>query len=164
MRSSSCSRSAWIPLLVLWLLALPGQAQQFRRSVGVASVLPPGPVELKAGQKLVVPLKVAIRPGYHINSNEPAEDYLIPTRLTWEESSLKTLSIEYPKAEIVNYDFAAKPLSVYSGTIEIRSVWAVPDPLPAGLKELTGKLRYQACNDKACLPPVTADVTLPVSN
>jgi hypothetical protein len=38
----------------------------------------------------------------------------------------------------------------------------VPKPLPSDLKELAAKLRYQACTDKACLPPVTVDVKVPV--
>jgi hypothetical protein len=125
--------------------------------------MPPPAVRVKAGDELSVPLKVVIRPGYHINSNTPAEDYLIPTRLSWNDAGLKVQSIDYPQAETVNYEFSEKPLSVFSGSITLRSTFTVPEPVPSGLKELTGKLRYQACNDKACLPPVTVDVTVPVA-
>lgn len=126
-------------------------------------MLPPAAVRLEAGEEVSIPLKVVIRPGYHINSDTPAEDYLIPTRLTWNDSGLKVKSTEYPQAETVKYEFSEKPLSVFSGSITLRSTLAVPDPVPSGLKELNGKLRYQACNDKACLPPVTVDVTVPVA-
>jgi hypothetical protein len=31
-----------------------------------------------------------------------------------------------------------------------------------GSGTLTGKLRYQACNDRTCLTPKTIEVTLPI--
>lgn len=121
-------------------------------------------MKIEAGKGVSIPVKVAIRSGYHINSDTPAEDYLIPTKLTWDTPGFKVDSVEYPEAETVNYSFSEKPLSVFSGTITLRSTLLAPESLPAGLKELNGKLRYQACNDKACLPPVTADVTVPVAS
>jgi Thiol:disulfide interchange protein DsbD, N-terminal len=160
---SSCRVSAGLlAAAAAVLLASDAAIGQFR-GVQAASVMPPATVRLKAGQDVSVPLKIAIRPGYHINSNTPAEDYLIPTRLTWSAVGLKVKSVDYPEAETVRYDFSEKPLLVFSGTIALHSVLAVPDPIPAGLKDLTGKLRYQACNEKACLPPVTVDVTVPVT-
>ena len=142
-------------------MLVPAAVGQFR-GVQAASVLPPTAVQLKAGGELSIPLKVVIRPGYHINSDTPAEDYLIPTRLTWNDAGLEVKSIDYPEPEIVKYEFSEKPLSVFSNSITLRSTLVVPDPVPAGLTELTGKLRYQACTEKACLAPVTLDVSVPV--
>ncbi len=122
-------------------------------------MVPGPPVALKAGETVVVPLTVQIRGGYHINSNQPNEDYLIPTRLTWTAAPVEVKDIRYPEPEQVTYGFSDKPLSVYSGRIVIRTTFQAPAQLPS---ELTGKLRYQACNDKACLPPKTVDVTIPV--
>jgi hypothetical protein len=161
MRSTSSYKSA--ALLVAAIAALlTGTAGAQFRGVQAASVLPPSAVQLKAGEEASIPLQIVIRPGYHINSDQPAEDYLIPTRLTWNDTGLKVTSVAYPKAETVKYEFSEKPLSVFSNRITLRSTLAVPDPIPAGLQELTGKFRYQACNEKACLPPVTLDVTVPV--
>jgi DsbC/DsbD-like thiol-disulfide interchange protein len=144
------------------VLLFAGVALGQFRGVQAASVIPQSAVQLKAGEELSIPLKVVIRPGYHINSDTPAEDYLIPTRLTWNDTGLKVKSIDYPEPETVKYEFSEKPLSVFSGSITLRSTLAVPNPVPSGLKELTGKLRYQACTEKACLPPVTVDVLVPV--
>ena len=60
------------------------------------------------------------------------------------------------------YEFAENPMSVVGGQFEIvtkfkRSAIAQPGP-----SSLTGKLRYQACNDKMCFPPKTIDVRLPL--
>ena len=132
------------------------------KALEVASVLPSAPVAVEAGKAVTVPLSIRIRRGYHINSETPAESYLIPTKLTWDAPGFKTAAIKYPQAEIVIYDFSGKPLSVYSGTIQITSTLTTPAEIPAGLTELSGKFRYQACNDKACLPPRTTEFKVPV--
>lgn len=161
MRSRSYSRAA--TLLITAALLCNGAAPAQFRGVQAASVMPPKAVKLTPGEDVVVALKVAIRPGYHMNSDTPAEDYLIPTKLTWDVAGLTVESVEYPDPEIVNYEFSEKPLSVFSGTITLSSTFAVPKTLPPGLTELAGKLRYQACTEKACLPPVTVDVHVPVT-
>lgn len=130
-----------------------------------ASLKSPKTVTLKPGEEVQVEVGFRIRPRYHINSSRPAEDYLIPTRLSWDASPLKLKSIDYPDGEMVEYSFSSKPLSVYSGDFEIRSTFAAPASVPDDLTELTGTLLYQACNDKACFPPqkiqVRVAVTLP---
>jgi hypothetical protein len=138
----------------------PGQSFRGRQT---ASVVPPLPVKLEPGKEVVIPIQVRIRSGYHINSDKPAEQYLIPTRLTWNAPTLKLKDVIYPEAEIVNYAFSEEPLSVFSDTITIKSAFQVPPNVPSSLTELPGQLRYQACNDKACLPPATLDITVPVA-
>ena len=54
-------------------------------------------------------------------------------------------------------------LSVYTGAFEISSTFKVSPTAAAGPAAVSGKLRYQACNDRMCLPPKTIDLTLPVS-
>ena len=131
----------------------------------------PHAVAVEAGQSLVarrgaefqLPLKVIIRSGHHINSNAPAEDYLIPTALTWEPGPLTNRGVTYPKAETVQYEFSPKPLLVYSGTATLVSRFVVPSGAPRGPATLSGKLRYQACTDKMCLAPRTLPVSVPVA-
>src|SRR5688500_6402058 len=84
------------------------------------------PVTVKRGTEAEVPLRVVIRGGYHINSNAPAEEYLIPTVLNWTPGSLAPKGVTYPKAESVKYEFSPKPLLVYSGIVQIVSRFAVP--------------------------------------
>ena len=53
---------------------------------------------------------VAIEPGWHVHSNKPTLDYLIPTVLDlqvpvgWPEET-----IQYPQAEIQTFAFAEEP-------------------------------------------------------
>ncbi len=108
-----------------------------------------------------VPVAIRIRRGYHINSNTPNEPYLIPTALAWDVPPLRVMSVAYPPAEEVRYDFSEQPLSVFSERIEIVTTFKV-DKVPAGLQQLRGSFRFQACNDRACLPPKTVPVIIPV--
>ena len=68
----------------------------------------------------------------------------------------------YPKPEMQSFSFSKKPVSVYAGGFELVTRFAVPSKAPLGLAVVSGKLRYQACNDTMCLPPRTLDVRLPV--
>ena len=143
--------------LMFVAVAAPGQFPGFE----AATIEPSPTLEVKAGEELEVPVSIRVRYGYHINSNRPNDDYLIPTRLTWDDGPLKAVAVKFPEAETVKYNFSEKPLSVYSGQIVITTKFDAPQSKPA-LKELTGKLRYQACNDKACLPPKTAAISIPL--
>lgn len=125
------------------------------------TVLPSPVIRLEAGKPVSVQVTIQIRYGYHINSNKPAEDYLIATQLTWDPV-LDLESIDYPEAETVEYAFSSKPLSVYSNRIVIRSTFRAPETIPGSLRELSGKFRYQACNSRACFPPKTVPVTVAI--
>ena len=153
---SRCSRIAAAGLLAA--LAAAGQFRGFQ----AATVAPPAPVKVVAGEEVRVPLLVRIRPGYHINSDKPAEDYLIPTQIVWDAAPLQVVRVEYPEPEIVTYDFSEKPLSVYSGEIEIVTILEAPAKAAPG-ESLKGRLHYQACNDKACLAPTSTDISVPLT-
>lgn len=145
---------------LLALLAATAAWGQFR-GFQAAAVSPPPPLLLEAGKTVEGSLAVRIRPGYHINSNKPAEEYLIPTKLTWTTPGLET-EVVYPEAELFVSQFSPEAMLVYSGEIEIKTKFKAPTKLPAGLTEIAGKLRYQACTDKACLAPTSLDVTIPL--
>jgi thiol:disulfide interchange protein DsbD len=142
-------------------LALPAWSQVSSPQVVAVQTLP----GLKAhrGADLQVPVRLVIRGGYHINSNEPAEDYLIPTALTWPDSAFPLRGISYPKPESVKYEFSAQPLLVYSGIVTVTARFQVPASAAAGATQLAGKLRYQACTSNACLPPRTVNFFVPVT-
>jgi len=161
MRSSSCFKALAALAASLAPALLAGQSF---RGFHPASIVPPSRVAVKPGQETVVRVEVRIRPGYHINSHQPNEEYLIPTRLRWENAGLKVRRVEYPEAETVRYEFSEEPLSVYSGKIAMVSVFEPVEKIPEGLTELQGTLHYQACTEKVCLPPKTLPVKVPVES
>jgi len=119
-------------------------------------------VTAKAGSTVETKVTIQLRPGYHCNSNKPSEDYLIPLKLTWSPGPLEPAEVVYPQPHMEKYSFSETPLSVYSGDFAITTKFKVPATANAGTTFLSGKLRYQACNDRMCLPPKTIDVSMPV--
>lgn len=128
----------------------------------VLSVAPPRTVIARKGARAEVKLAVSLREGYHANSNTPSEDYMIPLKLTWNAAPLEVEDTIYPKAKLEKYDFADKPLSVFSGDFVVLTRFQTPASAPSGATVLTGKLRYQACTTSMCLPPKSVEVRLPV--
>ncbi len=107
-------------------------------------------------------LPIELRPGYHVNSTMPSDEYLIPLRLTWNPGALEATGFSFPKPRMEKYAFSEKPLSVYTGDFEIVTHFKAPANKLPGPSTLTGKLRYQACNNTMCLAPKTLDVSLSV--
>jgi hypothetical protein len=128
----------------------------------VVNFTPPRKLMVKPGAAVDSALKLTLRPGYHVNTNMPSDEYLIPLRLTWASGAVESAGVVFPAGETRKYSFSQKPLSVYTGDFELLTHFKVPANAEPGASKLTGKLRYQACNDSMCLPPKTLDVTLDV--
>jgi suppressor for copper-sensitivity B len=107
------------------------------------------------GDPVRVVAVMRIDEGWHVNSHWPTFDYLIPTelRLTLPEG-WETPEIEYPQGEMDSFAFADQPLSVYDGEVKIFATTRVPESSAASRAEIGVELRYQACDDRSCLPPV----------
>ena len=140
----------------LTLLA-PARAQ----SSGVVSAVTPPKTTANRGGVMEARVTVQLRSGYHVNSNTPAEEYLIPLRLTWTAAPLEVTATVFPKPKLEKYSFSSQALSVFTGDFDIVTRLKVPPSIPPGPGVLLGKLRYQACNDNSCLPPKTLEVRLP---
>lgn len=123
----------------------------------------PEPVAAKAGTTVEVKLPLQLREGYHVNTNMPPDPYLIPLRLSWDSPAITVTEVVYPKPVPHKVEFFPTPLPVFSGRFELVTRFKVASSTPPGLVNVPGKLRYQACNDRMCLPPKTVDLTLPVS-
>src|SRR3954447_4441638 len=95
-----------------------------------------------------------IESGCHINSNKPLDDFVIPTKLSFDGTEL--VSAGYPPHTVRSFTFSGgQKLAVFEGTIQI--------PFTAKLQSgdtIKGKLHYQACNDTVCLPPRDAELTI----
>ena len=158
MVSNSFCRLPRLPLVAA-LLCLPSL---FAQSSGYLTVGEPRTVAGKRNAAVQAKIPVSIRPGYHVNSNTPSEEYLIPLKLTWTSTgAIEGGSVTYPKPSLEKYEFAEKPLSVFTGDFELVTDFKVAANAPAGPGAAVGKLRYQACSDRACFPPKTVEVTVP---
>lgn len=130
---------------------------------GVLTVVEPVKLVVKRADNPTHELKVSIRAGYHANSNKPTEDFLIPMKLTWDTTGpLAAAEVVYPKAKMESFSFSEKPLAVYDGEFSIVTKFKRAANPQLGPGFIAGKLRYQACNEKMCLPPKTVEIKLPV--
>ena len=129
---------------------------------GYLSVGHPQKAVGKRNASVQVKIPLSVQPGFHVNSNAPNEEYLIPLKLTWSDTGpLQPGAVVYPKPTNEKYEFAEKPLSVLTGNFDVVANFKVSSSASAGPGAVTGKLRYQACNDRACFPPKTIDISIP---
>ncbi len=149
------------PAILLLSLATLVCAQTNVTSANVMTLAPEDrTLQAKAGTTFEAKLPVELKPGYHVNSNTPSEEYLIPLKLTWAPNALGTGEVVFPKPKLESYSFSKVPLSVFTDNFAIVTKFQVPAGAAPGPVTMTGKLRFQACNNKMCLPPKTLDVKL----
>jgi hypothetical protein len=112
----------------------------------------------------MVNLDFRVPPGYHINSNTPKSEFLIPTALKMDlPTDIVLGKIAYPVGEEASFPFSPdEKLSVYSGDFTIAvAVHPLLSVVP-GKYEMRGVLRYQACDNAACYPPKNLPVNFEV--
>jgi Disulphide bond corrector protein DsbC len=149
-------------LLSCALLAGAGLAQS-----GKAPSVTMAPVPLVTATRTVqtkVDLNFRVVSGFHINSNTPKSEFLIPTALKMDlPTDIVLGKIEYPPGQDVRFPFSPdEALSVYSGDFTISlAVHPLKSVVP-GKYVMHGVLRYQACDNAQCFPPKTLPVSFDV--
>jgi hypothetical protein len=146
--------------ILLALSAAPSarpQTPSGRDVVAASAVTSFDPVARNTSFQLAVVVK--IRPGFHINAREVSADYLIPTDLEADlPAGFKAGEVGYPKGTLRPFTFSKKPLNVYQDTAILRLKLTALPLAPLGPQHIPLKLRYQACSEEICLPPVTVNV------
>lgn len=112
------------------------------------------------GESVQLALQVEVEETWHINSNEPLEDFLIPTEVSFQtEDGITTGRVYYPEAHLYNFDFSESEVAVYEGTVNLVTAVSVDQSFTADSLHIVGTLQYQACNNTSCLPPQEKDFT-----
>ena len=152
-------------LVVAALLAAALAQDSLIPKVPIVTATPPQPVAVAPGGSVQVELRFRVTPGYHINSNQPRSEFLIPTRLKLSPPAGFTPgSMVYPPGTDLTFAFSPKEkLSVYSGDFTVRAELRALASAPAGSYKVPGELRFQACNDRACFPPAKLPVEFEVT-
>ncbi len=118
------------------------------------------------GSSFQIAVVMKIRPGFHVNAREKSEDYLIATDLKAAfPAGFNGGEVSYPKGRLEKFAFSKTPLNVYQDTVILRMPVTALESAPLGEQHVPLKLRYQACSNELCLPPVTLtlDATLNVA-
>ena len=106
------------------------------------------PTELRATVTVAAP--------YHVNAHEPLDRDLVPTQLAVVGEGIAVARIDYPPGADRAFAFSDRPLRVYDGTFAVTVTLRAPVP-PGTPVRLS--LQYQACDESACLAPVTRSIT-----
>lgn len=138
------------------LLPLSSYAQQNKLTVS-----PPSQITVKRGGTVAQTLKVSVLPGFHVNSDKPKDEFLIPLKLTWQAGPLEVGTTTYPKPEDIKV--GNDILAVFTGSFTLETNFRARESAAPGPAIITGRLRYQACNNQMCFRPASVDVRLPVS-
>jgi thiol:disulfide interchange protein DsbD len=121
------------------------------------------PKEIKAGENITFDLIFEIEDEWHINSNKPNEDFLIPSQITVEpKEKFSLVSTVFPKAEQLNFSFSDKPVSVFEKINTVKVTLKVKENISTENDDLKIKFSYQACNNQTCLAPNAAFLNIKV--
>jgi len=110
-------------------------------------------VKVNQGESVSVNLSITVNPTWHINSNKPNDDFLIPSEITAKSSGIKLTSVKYPQAQELKLSFSEKPVSVYDATWNAKLIFLTNSNTQVGKQIVLVTLDYQACNDVSCMPP-----------
>jgi hypothetical protein len=101
-------------------------------------------------KKSEILVKIQMEDGWHINSSEPYQEYLIATKVEAIPSRGYTFgSIEYPDGIDLELDFSDEGLSVYDGAVEL----SIPYQAESATRKIHFFLHTQACSDSECKRP-----------
>jgi hypothetical protein len=116
------------------------------------------------GKEFQIAVVMKIRDGFHVNARKKSAEYLIATDLKTDGAAgFKIGDVTYPEGQERTFTFSKTPLNVYEKTVVLKvPVTALPSA-PTGAQHIPLKLRYQACNNEVCLPPVTLPVDATVN-
>jgi thiol:disulfide interchange protein len=143
-------------MVAAWVV-IPLEAQMRRPRATVTPIVEASAVH--PGTTARVALQVALPENLHVQSDRPRDPTLIPTVLTIEPPSNVTLrGIAFPPAMDLEQEGQDEPLAVFENRFAIGAELDVAADAPLGPLVVPARLRYQACDDKLCYPPVTADV------
>ena len=122
------------------------------------------PATITPGKPADVELKFRVKEGFHVNSNQPKSELLIPTALKLEPpTDLAAGSIIYPPGKDLSFPFdPTEKLSVYSDDFTVKAKLSATKAASPGSFTVHGELRYQACSDNACFPPRSIPVQFDV--
>src|SRR5580704_6777079 len=173
LRSDKSRLAALVPLFALSfaiLLAVLLGSTALAQSGKTAPVVTPlgdapsVPTTAPRAAQTMVNLDFRVPHGYHINSNTPKSEFLIPTALKMDlPTDIILGKIEYPAGDDKSFPFSPdEKLSVYSGDFTIAVAVHPLHSVVPGKYNMHGVLRYQACDNAACYPPKTLPVSFEV--
>ncbi len=154
-----------VAMLFTLLLTALAAAQGFQAEPVFTIELVPDREPVVAGEELQLAAVVRVEPGWHINSDQPGDEFSMPTTARWllPDGWPEPLMV-FPDGELLEFDFSDVPLEVWQGEVALIGRLTVPESA-IGVHRPRVEVTAQACNDIQCLPPVavTAGVDVEIA-
>jgi thiol:disulfide interchange protein DsbD len=117
--------------------------------------------KLTPGARFQLAVVLQVNAPWHVNANPASGEGFIPTTLTLQPPPSTVIDrAVYPKGKKTTVSWADQPVDLYAGrTVILVEAHVRPDAATGSLN-LEASLRYQACNDRVCLAPVTISLPL----
>ena len=148
----------------LALLLIPASLYSTPLAQSAADVKVSGwasPDKTRRGRSVKGHVVMEIPSGLHVQSSRPLDKFLIPTKLEFDvPQGVRVSAPAYPRPVLRNLKFSKSKVSVYEGRAMISFNITIPANFGGNSAEVKGRLRFQACNDDACFPPVTREVKI----
>jgi len=134
------------------LALLAGTAWAQAGKAPSVSVAPVPLVTAPRAAQTMVDLNFRVARGFHVNSNTPKSEFLIPTALKMDlPTDIILGKIAYPAGQDLTFPFSPdETLNVYSGDFTITVAVHPLHSVVPGKYVMHGILRYQACDNAAC--------------
>ena len=151
--------------LLLIVLLLSGVAFAQRPTTPKVTAAPIDNVTVKQAGSSPVTMQFRVAPGYHINSNKPKSELLLPTVVSLDvPTNVSVAKLTYPVGEELTFPFSPdEKLSVYTGDFTVKALVVTSKATPRGTYRVHGNLRYQACDNRACYPPTNIPLSFDVT-
>ena len=92
---------------------------------------------VNSGGKISFAVILEIPKQWHLNSHVPSQDFLIPTKLTFDGApDLEIEKVIYPDGKELRFAFSSVPMSVYEGRLVIGVVIHVKEDAQPGPRRL----------------------------
>jgi hypothetical protein len=151
---------------LLFTLALLGAAssQDFGKRQPTVVYSPPELTSINRGHLGGVVLHFRIPSGYHINSNQPKQEYLKKTELKVDApTDIAIAGVTYPPGEDRSFPFDPNDkLNVYTGDFALKVLVRPLRTVVPAKYAVHGVLKYQACDNAACYPPKQLPVSFEI--
>ncbi|MBW1667656.1 MAG: thioredoxin family protein [Deltaproteobacteria bacterium] len=120
--------------------------------------------QYEAGKNYPLLFKLEVSPPWYIHDTvKEGNGVLIPTRLSFKSiPGIEIRKIQFPPPQEKRFEYASRPLSVFSGTILVKATLAISKRARNGEHLIKGELSYQACSSSSCLPPEKVAVSVPI--
>jgi hypothetical protein len=147
------------------LFSVWASAQDDLGPKGLAVQMAPAPLVTAVQSKAAtVTLLFRVSNGYHINSNHPNSEFLIPTVLKVDATTdIVITKTTYPDGQDLSFAFSPdEKLNVYTGDFKVLVQVRPLQSVTPGKYVVRGTLKYQACDNSSCYPPKQLPVSFDV--